>query len=425
MKRFLTVLVLLITTISFAESKAGKNLNEKYILKEVVVLSRHNIRAPLSSKESALGKATNVEFIEWSAPKSELTSKGGVLETIMGQYFREWLQSENLLDFKTCPNRDEVLIYANSMQRTIATANYFKTGFYPTCNLEVQHRYAPSKMDPTFHPKLTKNSKEFQELAMKQINALDNKTSLEELTKSLKPSFELIEEVVDMKNSEECKKNGKCKLDDYKTEMVFKLNDEPNLKGSLKLGTIIADALVLQYFEEPDDSKAAFGRVLTTEEWEKISKVKDVYGDVLFTPEIVAQNVAHPLLRYIYDELNHNNRKFVYLVGHDSNLGSVTSALGVLDYSLPNTIEKKTPIGSKLVFEKWENKETKELYVGINMVYQSTQQLRNTEQLSMKNKPMIFPMKFKGLKANKDGLYPLEEVNKMFLKAIRSYDNIK
>jgi glucose-1-phosphatase len=31
----------------------------------------------------------------------------------------------------------------------------------------------------------------------------------------------------------------------------------------------------------------------------------------------------------------------------------VNAALEVEEYSLPKSIEKKTPIGSKLVFEKW------------------------------------------------------------------------
>ena len=34
---------------------------------------------------------------------------------------------------------------------------------------------------------------------------------------------------------------------------------------------------------------------------------------------------------------------------------SVLAALGVEDYELPNAIEPTTPIGSKVVFERWVN----------------------------------------------------------------------
>ena len=54
------------------------------------------------------------------------------------------------------------------------------------------------------------------------------------------------------------------------------------MKGSLKLANTASDAFILQYYEESDAKKAAFGHDLTLSDWEKIAKVKDVYGDVLF-----------------------------------------------------------------------------------------------------------------------------------------------
>ena len=170
--------------------------------------------------------------------------------------------------------------------------------------------------------------------------------------------------------------------------------------------------------------QAAFGQKLSNDEWEKIAKVKDVYGDVLFTAPIVAVNVAHPLLVYMKDELNAKNRKFTFLCGHDSNIASVNAALEVEEYSLPQSIEKKTPIGSKLVFEKWVDKAGKE-FVAVNIVYQTTEQLRNVTLLNLENRPVVFSLKLKGLKANPDGLYSIESVNDRFDKAIRAYEEIK
>ena len=149
-----------------------------------------------------------------------------------------------------------------------------------------------------------------------------------------------------------------------------------------------------------------------------------MYGDVLFTAPIVAVNVAHPLLQYMYDELNADTRKFTFLCGHDSNIASVDAVLGVEDYSLPNSIEKKTPIGSKLVFEKWVDAAGK-AYVAINLVYQSTGQLKQMSLLDLRHTPQIYALKLKGLTQNTDGLYTFEDVNNRFLQAIRAYDDIK
>ena len=98
--------------------------------------------------------------------------------------------------------------------------------------------------------------------------------------------------------------------------------------------------------------------------------------------------------------------------------------LEVEEYSLPQSIEKKTPIGSKLVFEKWVDKAGKE-FVAVNIVYQTTEQLRNVSLLNLENPPVVFSLKLKGLQANADGLYTIESVNDRFDKAIRAYEAIK
>lgn len=409
---------------SVAQKLRSDDFKNRYQLKEVVVLSRHNIRAPLSTKGSLLETATPHHWTDWSADASQLTLKGGVLETIFGQYFRKWAVDSKLFPENYVPTTDEVNIYANSMQRCIATAQYFSGGFMPVANLRVNHRYVPSKMDPIFFPRLTKSTEAFRTEAMKQINAMGGKEGLVGINKGLKESYDLIAKVLDMKQSEYYKKGEVKDFVNNDTQITLELNQEPGMKGSLKNANSASDAFILQYYEEPDGMKAAFGHKLTTEDWTKIAKVKDVYGDVLFTAPIVAVNVAHPLLQYMYDELNDKDRKFTFLCGHDSNIASVDAALGVEDYSLPNSIEKKTPIGSKLVLEKWVDAAGK-AYVAVNLVYQSTDQLKQMSLLDLQHAPQVFSLKLKGLNQNTDGLYTFEDVNARFLQAIRAYDDIK
>ena len=429
MRKLNSLLLLLILTIicpalAQAQLQRSEAFKGKYKLKEVVILSRHNIRSPLSTNGSALSKMTPHEWTNWSSAASELTLRGGVLETEMGQFFRKWTIETGLFKDNYVPTIDEVNVYANSMQRCIATAQYFSGGFMPVANLRVNHRYVPSKMDPIFFPRLTKSTEAFRTEAMKQINAMGGKEGLVGINKSLKESYDLIAKVLDMKQSEYYKKGEIKDFVNNDTQITLELNQEPGMKGSLKNANSASDAFILQYYEEPDGMKAAFGHKLTTEDWTKIAKVKDVYGDVLFTAPIVAINVAHPLLQYMYDELNDKDRKFTFLCGHDSNIASVDAALGVEEYSLPNSIEKKTPIGSKLVVEKWVDAAGK-AYVAVNLVYQSTDQLKQMSLLDLQHAPQVFSLKLKGLNQNTDGLYTFEDVNARFLQAIRAYDDIK
>ena len=429
MRKLNSLLLLLILTIicpalAQAQLQRSEAFKGKYKLKEVVILSRHNIRSPLSTNGSALSKMTPHEWTNWSSAASELTLRGGVLETEMGQFFRKWTIETGLFKDNYVPTIDEVNVYANSMQRCIATAQYFSGGFMPVANLRVNHRYVPSKMDPIFFPRLTKSTEAFRTEAMKQINAMGGKEGLVGINKSLKESYDLIAKVLDMKQSEYYKKGEIKDFVNNDTQITLELNQEPGMKGSLKNANSASDAFILQYYEEPDSMKAAFGHKLTTEDWTKIAKVKDVYGDVLFTAPIVAVNVAHPLLQYMYDELNDKDRKFTFLCGHDSNIASVDAALGVEEYSLPNSIEKKTPIGSKLVLEKWVDAAGK-AYIAVNLVYQSTDQLKQMSLLDLQHAPQVFSLKLKGLNQNTDGLYTFEDVNARFLQAIRAYDDIK
>jgi Histidine acid phosphatase. len=157
---------------------------------------------------------------------------------------------------------------------------------------------------------------------------------------------------------------------------------------------------------------------LTWEDWESISAIKDWYGDVLFTAPVVARQVARPLLRTILEELQADGRKFTFLCGHDSNIGSVLAALDAEDYSLPQTIEKKTPIGCKLVIEKWEDPEG-QVFAKLSLVYQSTEQLRSMALLDLENPPMVFPIRLKGFNSNADGLYSYEDVLDRITSAIK------
>ena len=394
--------------------RADDEIDDSYKLEEVVILSRHNIRAPLSTTGSALATATPHTWYKWSSNASQLSLRGGVLETIMGQYFRKWLEDEGLFEENYRPEGEEVRFYANAKQRTIATAQYFSSGLLPVANVEIYTNQVYDQMDPVFTPQLTFCSDKYVEDATKQMR---------ELVPDLKEEFALLTDVVDLKESEDYKSGKISDLDESDIEFIMETGAEPNMKGSLKTATTLADALILQYYEEADEKAAAFGHDITYSDWEKIAYIKDVYGDVLFTAPLVCYNVAHPLLQEIYSELDNDDRVFSFLCGHDSNIGSVLASLGVNDYELPGAIETKTPIGSKLVFEKWTK--NNEEYIRMRIVYNSVDQLRNIGLLSLEDGPMSYTFDIKNLNKNSDGLYKYDDFMNYLNKAISKYDEIK
>ncbi len=94
--------------------------------------------------------------------------------------------------------------------------------------------------------------------------------------------------------------------------------------------------------------------------------------------------------------------------------------------NLPETeqaLEVRTPIGSKLVFEKWSD--GSEDYVAINLVYPKYTQMHARTLLSLEEPPMVQTVTVEGLTANSDGLYPLADLDARMATAMAEYDAIE
>ena len=403
--------------------KCGTEAPEDYTLERVVVLSRHNIRSPLSGSGSLLGDITPHEWFAWTSDPSELSLRGAVLETQMGQYFRLWLEDEGLFPENYRPEDGEVRFYANAKQRTLATSRYFSAGLLPVAVVPIESHAAYDTMDSTFNPVLTFYTDEYAEDAVAQIAEAGGAAGLEGIHAGLLDAIELLMDVTDMDESEAYASGKFGDLLTDETAIKLEIGKEPGMSSPIKTATSVADALTFQYYETADDKAAAFGHDLTRDDWLKIHSIVDAYTETLFEAPLISVNVAHPLLQELRSELTAEGRKFSFLCGHDSNVASVLSALGVEEYELPDTVEPKTPIGVKLVFETW-SAEDGEACARVRLVYQSTEQLRGMIPLSLENPPVSFDVDLPGLARNADGYYRLDDVLACLQDAIDAYDEL-
>ena len=411
--------ILICGTNALAQTKRSDDFRAKYELKEVVVMSRHNIRSPLSSGGAAYQRVTPHTWFAWSSPSSQLSLRGGVLETEMGQFFRQWVVGEGLLPDNYRPEGDEVLFYANSRQRTFATAKYFSAGFLPFANVEIKHKFEEDKMDPVFTPQFTKMNDAYRQQVLSEIEAMNGGPQV--WMAAQQPTLNLLENLLDMAHSPAALQGDTTHFWFNDTQFKLEKGNEPKMTGGYTLANSVADALVLQCYES--ENFAPFGQELTMEQWRAIGAVKEVYDGLLFTTHSAAVNLAYPLVSRIREELNLSDRKFIFLCGHDSNLASIGAALGLQFPETENALELHTPIGSKLVFEKWSN--GSEDFVAINLVYQAVDQLQGRTLLSLDVTPMVMPVIVKGLTANSDGLYSLSDLDARFAEAMGEYEAIE
>lgn len=363
-----------------ASNAQAQTVPEGYQLQQVLMMSRHNLRAPLANNGSVLEQSTPNKWPEWDVPGGQLTTKGGVLEVYMGHYMREWLAEQGIVKSGECPPPDTVYAYANSLQRTVATAQFFITGAFPGCDIPVHHQEKMGTMDPTFNPMITDDSAAFSEQA---VAAMEKELSKLQLT----DSYQLLEKIVNYKDSPACKEKQQCSLVDGKNTFSAKYQQEPGVSGPLKVGNSLVDAFTLQYYEGFPMDQVAWGEIKSDQQWKVLSKLKNGYQDSLFTSPEVARNVAKPLVSYIDKALVTDRAsapKITVLVGHDSNIASLLTALDFKPYQLHDQNER-TPIGGKIVFQRWHDSKANRDLMKIEYVYQSAEQLRNADALTLQH----------------------------------------
>lgn len=360
---------------------------DNYTLEQVVVFSRHGLRAPLASPTSTLGKITPNQWPQWDTPASYLTTRGGVLESYFGHYFNEWLVDNKLLTENTCPSENEVYIYTNSLQRTIATGQYFTVGAFPGCIVPIIHKEKLGTMDPVFFPVISDDNPEFKQAAITSINQTAHAKGIEGLNQKLNNTYQDLSNIINYTQSTNCLADKQCDFTDLPTKIIIEKGKEPGITGPLRTGTSIADAFILQYYEGAPLQDIAWGKIKNNKQFEQLVAIKEHYNTVLFGSPVIAKQVAANLINYInqtFSEKNHT--KFTFLVGHDSNVASLFSALKIKSYTLPDQFET-TPIGGKVVFQKWRDNHSGEALMKIEYFYQSTDQIRNLTQLNRNNPP--------------------------------------
>jgi hypothetical protein len=398
--------------------------DEKYTLEQVVIVSRHNLRAPLSSNGSVPSELTPHSWINWTAKSSELTLKGGVEETGMGQYFRKWLDAEGLIPENSIPEEGEVRFSARDKQRCRATAKYFASGMLPLADIEVEYPGDAKGTEDFMKPVLHFYSDAYAADATAQVASLGGDTGFDGLAEQTRDVIKLIMDTVDMQDSEiyQSGKYGDLLKDGsgYKMEA----DKEPDTTGAIKTASQVADALLLQYYEEPDDVKAAFGHELTEDDWAAIGGFMSTALEMRHGAPLVAVNIAHPLLQELEKEFKNEKRKFSFFCAHDVTVLGTLSSLGAKLDALPGSIETKTPIGVKLMFERRRDGNGQAWY-RISMVYRSTAQIRSGEVLTPDNPPMKYDLTFEGVETNGDGLISEADFFALLDRAIEAFDALE
>ena len=386
-----------------------------YHLVKVTALSRHNLRSPLSQGDTGIDMASPYAWYAWTSAPGELSVKGEQLETAMGEYFRQWLESEGMT-----LSEENTRFYANAMQRTLKTTECFAKALMDRTDFSIEQRAEYGTMDPVYMPSLHYYSDSYAEAVQEEFQTMKQEAGYQHLQQN----YDLLAEVTGYEESPGYLSGMLTAMNADDTELVLMPDNPPALTGSLVIGTRLSDAVTLMYTEEADDTKATFGKVLSTEQYEQIAAVKEIYNDILYGLPLSALSIASPLVSELHNAFPDDTKSFTFFCGHDCNLASVITSLRAEEYALPDTLEKHAPIGGILLLTEWQD-ETGARYADIEMVYQSTKQLRDLTPLSLQDPPQRYRLSLQDLERTENGYYRYEDVCTRLEETLRAAEELK
>ena len=362
---------------------------KSFKLQQVLILSRHNVRTPLSKN---LAYFTPKPWPIWKEKHGYLTEKGALLEGYMGEYFTLWLKKQGLLN-KECPNEEKFFVYANTAQRTMASAKAFVTKGFPGCDVKIHH--SSDSNDPIFNPVIHNTTAMFKLEATEQMRIL-----LKSL--HLNSSYEDLEQMLNYQQSEYCLKEHKCDFVKDLNKIFVNVGFKPNLEGPLKISKSVIDSFIMENYEGFPENEVAWGLLKNNDQWNLVLNLSKGYHNVIFNTTLIAKDLARPLLSYMRDMILNKQYRITLLMGHDANIYTVLKSLDFKPYSLKNQHEM-TPAGGKIVFQKWLEEESGIYFLKVDYVYQCTNQMREGKSLSMDNPPEFTSLQLEGCNTDENG----------------------
>ena len=182
---------------------------------------------------------------------------GAVVLVEMGQFFREWLVGEGFFAKNGVPEAGTVRFYANSIQRTRATARAFAAGMFPMADIDVEQHTPLGTMDPVFNPQITRVSEGFLAKAYAEIDAMGGPDG------PLKAKYAFLEKVLDIKSSPAARHDTTA-FGAFPSAVRFEVGKKPIMTGGLKMACSASDALTGSAFRTGNRESCPSGSSMDT-----------------------------------------------------------------------------------------------------------------------------------------------------------------
>jgi 4-phytase / acid phosphatase len=397
---------------SFAQDTATNDRDSD--LRAVVILTRHGVRAPLSSE--IRGSLYNAQpWPEWSVPSGVLTEHGTAALRLMGAWYRARYGCQ--------PHT--VYAEANGAQRTIASAKALIEGLGVGCEANVTTSPA-GQANPLFGPAFAAEAD-----PAKLANAILGRLGAHPdwWTRAFRESLEEMRHVLLDCTGTDCDHTKKSLL--TAPALVAPVTRGlVNVDGPVAMGADFAEHFLLQYTEGLPMENVGWGRVsrpLLDRFMEMNTRYHDFVLRTTYYAQIAASDLAWRIAATMRQAasgkettgaLGGTRNRIVILAGHDSNLTWLGGLLR-LDWLLPDETFNATPPGSGLVFELRRDRTTGEFRVSALFVSQTLDQIRYLKPLTGVEQPALVPVFIPGCSGrDPDYSCPVEDFSRVVEAAV-------
>lgn len=307
-------------------------------VEHVVIVMRHGVRAPIVG-EAPEGTLTRDPWPTWPVPAEHLTPHGARALEVLGRADRAWFTKLGVLPARGCPAPDQVRIWTNNVQRTIASGEAFAHGLAPGCDLPVGHRVA-GEVDPLFEPLRAGVAPFDPAAAIASIQAYTG--GVDRLAARLKPQLSELDRVLG------CDARLGCQPKHPSSVRASADGRGVDLTGPVRDASGTAQVLLLQYVEGLSPSPSRW-RGVEPKALKRLGALHAALFDVFTRPPYMTARQAGPLARRVLESLARPTPGVDVFVGHDTNVTALAAALGA-SLAAPGYATGDVPPGGALVF---------------------------------------------------------------------------
>ncbi|MBN8923205.1 MAG: histidine-type phosphatase [Rhodanobacter sp.] len=346
----------------------------------MILLYRHGVRTPLPG-EVQLDEAHGKPWPSWREPSSVLTPHGAAGVDRMARYDRQRLAAAGLFDSDACPTPSSVWLWANTDQRTIASAQAYAEGFAPGCRLPVGHLPQGTE-DPLFHP-VQAGAVTFD--APSAVRAIHAETGGPDAITA--PAATDLAAMARVMGCTDGHASAICDRRNWHGALTV-ARDGRGLKldGPIATTSGTAEVILMAYAEGKPLEQVGWGRTDAATRVQ-LSRLHGLLFDIHARPRYVAERTAAVLSRRLLELLDGPDApKLAMLVGSDNNIVALASVLGV-HFTMPSYGKDDPPIGGALGIAIWRKPGDARRHVQVFYQAQTLDQLRTLQPLDPAHPP--------------------------------------